>query len=78
MLAAIAVREIKLNILNPGMFLVRILKISKNRLKLEMIYTARNTFFAKNWVSSEIIFKFLKYISEIGDNIEKNNIKMII
>ena len=78
MLAAITVRGRKLKTLNEGMLIVRILKISKNRVKLEMIYIARNTFFVKNWVTSEIIFKFLKYISEIGENIEKNNIKMII
>jgi hypothetical protein len=48
MLAAITVRGRRLNMLNEGMFLVRVLKISKNRLILEMINVARNTFFAKN------------------------------
>ena len=43
-----------------------------------MINTPRNTFFVKIWVTSEIIFRFLKYVSEIGVKIEKNNIKMII
>ncbi len=52
--------------------------MSKNRLKLEIINVARNTFFVKYWVSSETIFKFLKYVNEMGVKIEKHNIKMII
>jgi hypothetical protein len=48
MLAAITVRGSKLNILNEGMFLVTLLKISKFRLKFERINIARNTFFVKN------------------------------
>ena len=39
---------------------------------------ARSTFFMKNWVTSDIIFKFLKYDSEIGVKIEKSNIKIIV
>ena len=52
--------------------------MSKNRLKLEIINVARNTFFVKYWVSSETIFKFLKYVNEMGVKIEKHNIKMSI
>ena len=78
MLVVITVRGRKLNTLNKGMSLVRTLKISKNRLKFAMINTTRNTFFVETWVASEIIFRFLKYVSEIGVKIEKNNIKMII
>jgi hypothetical protein len=48
MLAAITVRGRKLNKLNEGILIVRILKTSKNRLKFEMINIARNTFFIKN------------------------------